>query len=61
MRVVAKRAAEKAGVTLAVGYNWRFQPALKEMRRMLDDGSLGKLLHLEGNFCGPSVYRFKKV
>jgi predicted dehydrogenase len=56
----AVRACAKARVTLAVGYNWRFQPALREMRRMLDDGSLGKLLHLEGNFCGPSVYRFDK-
>jgi predicted dehydrogenase len=56
----AVRACAKAGVTLAVGYNWRFQPALNEMRRMLDDGTLGKLLHLEGNFCGPSVYRFTK-
>jgi predicted dehydrogenase len=45
-------------VTLAVGFNWRFQPALQEIKRMLDDGRLGKLLHLEGNFCGPSVYRF---
>ena len=45
-------------VTLAVGYNWRFQPALQEIGRMLDDGRLGKLLHIEGNFCGPSVYRF---
>ena len=45
-------------VTLAVGYNWRFQPALQEMKRMLADGRLGKLLHIEGNFCGPSVYRF---
>ena len=27
---------------------------------MLDDGRLGKLLHLEGNFCGPSVYRFPR-
>ena len=25
---------------------------------MLADGRLGKLLHIEGNFCGPSVYRF---
>jgi predicted dehydrogenase len=56
----AVRACAKARVTLAVGYNWRFQPALQEMRHMLDDGSLGKLLHLEGNFCGPSVYRFDK-
>jgi predicted dehydrogenase len=45
-------------VTLAVGFNWRFQPALQEIRRMLDDGRLGKLLHIEGNFCGPSVYRY---
>jgi predicted dehydrogenase len=44
-------------VTLAVGFNWRFQPALQEIRKMLDDGRLGKLLHIEGNFCGPSVYR----
>jgi predicted dehydrogenase len=45
-------------VTLAVGFNWRFQPALQEIKRMLADGRLGKLLHIEGNFCGPSVYRF---
>jgi predicted dehydrogenase len=45
-------------VTLAVGYNWRFQPALAETRRMLADGRLGRPLHLEGNFCGPSAYRF---
>src|ERR1043165_1864763 len=56
----AARACADAGVTLAVGYNWRFQPALREIRRMLDDGTLGKLMHIEGNFCGPSVYRFPK-
>jgi len=27
---------------------------------MLEDGRLGKLLHIEGNFNGPSVYRFPK-
>jgi predicted dehydrogenase len=56
----AVRACAKAGVTLAVGYNWRFQPALQEIRRMLDDGRLGNLLHVEGNFCGPSAYRFSR-
>ena len=56
----AIRACAKAGVTFGVGFNWRFQPALQEIRRMLEDGRLGKLLHLEGNFCGPSVYRFDK-
>jgi predicted dehydrogenase len=59
----ARRAAQACaehGVTLGVGYNWRFQPALREIRRMIDDGSLGRVLHLEGNFCGPSAYRFPR-
>jgi predicted dehydrogenase len=56
----AVRACEAAGVTLAAGYNWRFQPALQEIKRMLEDGRLGRLLHIEGNFCGPSAYRFPK-
>jgi predicted dehydrogenase len=59
----ARRAAQAAAdnkVILGVGYNWRFQPALQEARRMIDDGTLGKVLHIEGNFCGPSAYRFPK-
>jgi predicted dehydrogenase len=56
----AVRACAKQGVTLGVGYNWRFQPALQEIKRMLDDGRLGKLLHVEGNFNGPSAYRFPR-
>jgi predicted dehydrogenase len=56
----AVSACKKARVTLAVGYNWRFQPALQEIRKMLEDGRLGKLVHVEGNFCGPSAYRFPK-
>lgn len=56
----AVRAAQAKGVTVGVGFNWRFQPALQEIRRMLEDGRLGRLLHIEGNFCGPSVYRFPK-
>jgi predicted dehydrogenase len=57
----AVRACAERKVTLAVGYNWRFQPALVEAKRMLDDGRLGKLLHIEGNFCGPSAYRFARA
>jgi predicted dehydrogenase len=56
----AVAACAQHDVTLAVGYNWRFQPALQEIKRMLEDGRLGKLLHLEGNFCGPSAYRFAR-
>jgi predicted dehydrogenase len=56
----AVAACAERGITLAVGYNWRFQPALQEIRHMLEDGRLGKLLHVEGNFCGPSAYRFAR-
>ncbi|WP_372623890.1 Gfo/Idh/MocA family protein [Falsiroseomonas sp.] len=56
----AAQACADAGVTLGVGYNWRFQPALQAIRRMLEDGTLGRVLHMEGNFCGPSAYRFPK-
>ena len=54
----AVAACARYNVTLGVGYNWRFQPALQEIARMREDGRLGKLLHVESNFCGPSVYRF---
>ena len=56
---VAACAAAKR--VLAVGFNWRYQPALQEIRRMVQDGRLGRLLHIEGNFNGPSVYRFPKA
>jgi predicted dehydrogenase len=56
----AALACAEHGVTLGVGYNWRYQPALREIRRLIDDGTLGRVMHLEGNFCGPSAYRFPK-
>ncbi|MBC5766404.1 Gfo/Idh/MocA family protein [Ramlibacter albus] len=56
----AAKACADAGVTLGVGYNWRYQPALREIRRLIDDGTLGRVMHIEGNFCGPSAYRFPK-
>jgi predicted dehydrogenase len=56
----AAQAAADHNIILGVGYNWRYQPALQEIRRMIDDGRLGKVLHIEGNFCGPSAYRFPK-
>jgi predicted dehydrogenase len=59
----ARRAAQACadrGVTLGVGYNWRFQPALQAIHALIADGTLGRVLHMEGNFCGPSAYRFPK-
>jgi predicted dehydrogenase len=56
----ALRACAEAKVTLAVGYNWRFQPALQAIKQAIDSGRIGKLLHMEGNFNGPSVYRVSR-
>lgn len=57
---LAAEACAQARVTLAIGYNWRYQPALQKIRDLIDDGTLGRVLHIEGNFCGPSAYRFPK-
>jgi predicted dehydrogenase len=56
----AIRTCAEHGVTLMVGYNWRYQPALREVWRMIADGRLGKVMHVEGSFNGPSIYRYAK-
>ena len=38
-----------AGVTLGVGHNRRWWPAMRELRRLADAGALGTLLHIEGH------------
>ncbi|MGE0799089.1 MAG: Gfo/Idh/MocA family protein [Lautropia sp.] len=45
-------ACMNAGVVLAVGHNRRFLPAIATMKRIVDTGELGTVLHLEGNFSG---------
>ena len=47
--VRAVRACEQAGVLLALGHNRRFLPALTEFKRLIADGTLGRLLHVEGH------------
>jgi len=44
-------AASEAGVLLALGYDRCFFPNVAEMRRRIQSGALGRLLHAEGNFC----------
>ncbi len=49
----AKRAldaCEAAGVVLGVGHMRRFEPALVEIKRLVDAGKLGTLMHVESNF-----------
>ena len=42
-------ACERAGVVLGVGHNRRWWPAMRELKRMVDAGELGTLLHIEGH------------
>lgn len=58
--VKAVAAAKRAGIVLAAGHNRRFLPALQELKRLIDDGALGTILHLEGNMSGPGGYRYRK-
>ena len=42
-------ACERAGVVLGVGHNRRWWPAMRELKRIVDAGGLGTLLHVEGH------------
>lgn len=56
----AVAAAEAAGVVLALGHNRRFLPATALLRRMLDDGALGTVLHAEGHISGPGAATWRE-
>jgi predicted dehydrogenase len=63
----AVQACEKAGVTLAVGYNRRFHPEISRLRDMIRSGELGTILHCEatmtfpnGLFLKPGAWRASK-
>jgi predicted dehydrogenase len=43
-------ACHEAGVVLGIGHERRFEPALMEVRRLVDDGELGTIMHVEGAF-----------
>jgi predicted dehydrogenase len=51
-------AAERTGRTLAVGFNHRYYPFMKYIKRAVDDGRIGKLdeVRLFGGHC--EMYRF---
>jgi len=49
----AVAACARAGVVLAVGHNRRFASAPRAIRRMIEAGEFGTLLHGEANFSAP--------
>ncbi|HTK33815.1 MAG TPA: Gfo/Idh/MocA family oxidoreductase [Caulobacteraceae bacterium] len=46
---------EKAGLTLALGYNRRFHPSWIDLKRRLQSGELGTILHMECTLGGPNA------
>jgi len=41
---------EKAGVVLGIGHERRFEPALKKVKQMIGDNTLGTIMHAESAF-----------
>ncbi|MEL0107463.1 MAG: Gfo/Idh/MocA family oxidoreductase [Rhodospirillaceae bacterium] len=50
----AIQAAQDADVPLVVLHNRRFQPAYQELQRMVKEGELGDICHIEANFSTDS-------
>jgi predicted dehydrogenase len=48
--VRAVDACRAAGVAIASGYNRRFFSSMRELKRVVDSGALGEILHIEGHF-----------
>ncbi len=46
----AVAACHEAGVVFALGNNKRAFPSMRELKRLVDDGTLGNILHIEGHF-----------
>ncbi len=45
----AAAAAEAAGIQLGLGHNYRYTPAVWQIKQLVDAGKLGELHHLEAN------------
>ena len=61
--VRAIQACEAAGIVLGIGTDKRFYPALRELARLVKEGDLGEVIHLEAHFSnevagGFSQWRF---
>lgn len=54
-------AARAAGVVLTVGHIERFNPAIVDMKRRIDEGQLGRLYQLHARRLGPFPARIRDV
>jgi UDP-N-acetylglucosamine 3-dehydrogenase len=55
------RAAEETGVILTVGHIERFNPAVRELKRRLDEGQGGGVLQVRARRVGPFPHRIRDV
>ncbi|MCZ7563265.1 MAG: Gfo/Idh/MocA family oxidoreductase [Burkholderiales bacterium] len=55
----AVKAVERAGVTLALGYNRRWHPSMTDLRDRVQNGKLGTILHVEGTMSFPNALFLK--
>lgn len=51
--------AQRAGVVLAVGHNRRFLKAHEQLKAVIAEGRLGKLMHVDGTVAGPGALAFR--
>jgi predicted dehydrogenase len=52
-------ATQKAGVVLALDYNRRFHPTMKNLDERVKSGALGTMLHFEGTMTFPNALYLK--
>src|SRR5262252_362522 len=52
-------ATKKAGVPFALGNNKRCFPCMRELKRLVAEGIIGDVLHIEGNFTNEHSTRVK--
>jgi predicted dehydrogenase len=58
----ARRATDtcrQAGVVLAVGHQRRRQAGSRALKRLIDDGTMGRVVQIEGNFSADIGFTFK--
>ncbi len=54
----AVQACREACVALGVGQDKRFWPSMRELKRVVDSGELGEVLHIEGHFSNDNARKF---
>lgn len=53
-------ACREAGVQLGIGHERRYEPAIVEVRRLLNEGVLGTVMHAEANFSHDKLANMPK-